>query len=446
MKITFNFFILACLLFAAPAQATMLEVHEFYLDNGLQVIVLPNHKAPIVKHMVWYKVGSADDPVGKGGIAHLLEHLMFRGTKKVPDSQFNEIIERNGGKSNAFTSRDHTAYHQLIDVSRLEVAMALEADRMSGLTVSDEAFAKERDIVYQERQQRVANNSQSRFSEQAFRILWQNSPYSRPISGTDQEIMNLSHQDALDFYRRYYRPENAVLVLAGDIDVDTAKILAAKYYGKIKNPQYAEQPKVDFSPAPELNHYRIESFMRDIRTPRIFQHYIVPSIKDDPKAGFALMLFSYYLGESETSYLDMNLVVPQLAAEVSASYSGIMRGPGLFSVGMVPVPEMPIAEAEDLLNDTIRGAMCALTPETLEKIKKKMISGQVYIRDNLDEAAFLAGQLTATGLPLSLLENYEQNIMAVSIDDVFSVFKNMLDHSTSITAVIMPENNEENTK
>ena len=210
------------------AGAKIFDMEEFRLDNGLQVIVIPNRKAPIVRQMIWYKVGSVDEALGKGGTAHLLEHLMFRGTKKVKNSDFNAIIARNGGESNAFTAQDFTAYYETTDVSRLELAMALEADRMENLDFGKKAFDKERDVVFQERMQVVENNPSSYFGESLRRVLWQQHPYSRPISGSPEEIKSVSRADVMDFYRRYYAPNNAILLLSGDIEPKTAKLLAEK--------------------------------------------------------------------------------------------------------------------------------------------------------------------------------------------------------------------------
>ena len=176
--------VFAALFWAENTRAELLPIESFNLNNGLQVIVVSNTKAPIVKQMLWYKTGSIDEPVGRGGVAHLLEHLMFRGTKKVPDSEFNDIIAQNGGDSNAFTSTDFTAYHEFVDISRLEVVMALEADRMVNLDFDDDAFQKERQIVFQERKQRIDNNPTAQFSEIMNRTLWQDCPYARPVTGT----------------------------------------------------------------------------------------------------------------------------------------------------------------------------------------------------------------------------------------------------------------------
>ena len=223
-------FLLTMLAFGNSAQAKLFNGEEFYLDNGLRVIVIPNHRAPIVKHMVWYKAGSIDEPLGKGGEAHLLEHLMFRGTRKIKGNRFNEIMEANGAESNAFTSTDMTAYHQGLDISRLELAMFLEADRMQNLEISDKDFALERDIVFQERKQRIDNNPAAYFGEALRRSLWLDHPYARPVTGMPEEILALTKEDVEAFYNKFYAPNNAVLVLSGDIDVKTAKLLAEKYY------------------------------------------------------------------------------------------------------------------------------------------------------------------------------------------------------------------------
>ena len=192
----------------SSAQAKLFDIEEFRLDNGLQVIVIPNHKAPIVKQMVWYKVGSVDEPAGKGGLAHLLEHLMFRGTEDVEDGAFNQIVSDNGGVMNAFTSRDVTAYHEFVDITRLELMMFLEADRMKNLNITPEAFEKERKIVFQERMQMVENNPTAAFGEMMRRTLWQEHPYARPVSGFPNEIMSLTLEDAQNFYKTHYMKDN----------------------------------------------------------------------------------------------------------------------------------------------------------------------------------------------------------------------------------------------
>lgn len=486
--------------------AKLFEIEEFYLNNGLHVVVIPNHKAPIVKQMIWYKAGSIDEDSGKGGIAHLLEHLMFRGTKKVKGSTFNDIIAANGGYSNAFTSHDFTVYHEFLDISRLEAAMALEADRMVNLDISDDAFLGERQIVYQERQERIADNPPAIFGETLNRVLWQDNPYSRPVSGTEEEIKNLRREDAVTFYNRHYGPDNAVLVLAGDIDGAVARQLAEKYFGsiaprkksflknikavpqKLKNlvradttgtgekkeaaannrdfekNQEADQPvtvkaeradksqtepsamfetvpskKLFSAPQSLARHqYRVDSAVSKVQATRLIQQYVVPSLKDDVKTAYALMVFSKYLGEGDNSFLNQQLVLSGKAAAAGSSYDGLSRGPATFMVMAVLLPETNIAKMEILLEQKIKQALNSLTEEMLEQEKRKMLAGLVYIQDNPEDAAMLAGNMAALGLKASEINQYEEYLRQVRLDDVKNAVTQMLNNASSITGILRP--------
>ena len=276
----------------------MFDLQEFQLENGLQVFVVENHRAPIVKQLLLYKTGAKDEPLNKGGVAHLLEHLMFRGTKKVPDSSYNDIMAQNGAEDNAFTTRDLTGYHQLVDVSRLELAMALEADRMENLNFSKKAFEKERQIVFEEREQRVSNNPKARFSEDFNKIFWNNHPYGKPVTGTETEIKNLTAEDVYAFYKAFYTPQNAVLVLAGDIDLPTAKTLVQKYYSTVANrPNHQTVENVSAS-ADGSSNFKLTQTKKEISAPQLVKQYLVPSLHEDPKTAYALMILASYLGEA----------------------------------------------------------------------------------------------------------------------------------------------------
>ena len=435
--------VLLLFLLCFDAGAKVLDAETFTLKNGLQVVVIPNHKAPIIKQMLWYKAGAIDELSGKGGIAHLLEHLMFRGTSKVPDSTFNDIVAQNGGDANAFTSHDFTAYHEFVDISRLEVIMALEADRMADLQITDEAFDKERKIVFQERQQRVTNSPTARFSELLERTLWQDYPYARPVTGTESEIMNLSKADAEAFYQRYYTPDNAVLVLAGDIDYHTAYKLSKKYFGKIKKQRGMPTSKPIFSRWSDKNVYRVETTMPEIKLPRIVQKYVVPSLTDNEKSAYALMLFSKYLGEGDNSYMNKKLVLTGRATAAGSSYNALNRGVGTFSLSMLPAPETTVQQAENVINSLVAEALNALTDERLQAEKQKLTAGLVYIRDNPEDAAMLAGQMAALDLELDKIEAYEDSINAITLDDVKAAVNAMLLNSTYITGLLLPEHNKE---
>ena len=431
-----------CFLFGIrSACAKIFDMEEFRLDNGLQVIVIPNHKAPIVRQMVWYKVGSVDEALGKGGTAHLLEHLMFRGTKKVKDSEFNSIIARNGGESNAFTAQDFTAYYETMDVSRLELAMALEADRMENLDFGQKAFDKERDVVFQERMQVVENNPSSYFSESLRRVLWQQHPYGRSISGSPEEIKSISRADIMDFYRRYYSPNNAILVLSGDIEPKTARLLAEKYFGGIE-----PRPAGDKADFPKLDKYfsgRLEMSLPEIKAVRLIKSYIAPSFNTEPRAIYPLLVLSAYLGEGETSKLYKKLVLEKKnALGVSTSYDFASRSYGGFSISAMPKENADLKAFEKALNKAVEEALAEITVEEIETTKEKMLAGQVYLRDNPNDAAYIAGSMAAVGIPVEDIENHADNIRKVSAEDVRRAAEKLFGSAINVTGIIRPQQEE----
>ncbi len=443
MKKTIYLIVLYVLFFPLLAWAELLPMEEFSLPNGLRVIVISNHKAPIVKQMLWYKVGSIDEPVGKGGVAHLLEHLMFRGTKNIPDSGFNEIVARHGADSNAFTSTDFTAYHELSDISRLEVMMALEADRMVNLEFEPEAFKAERQIVFQERKQRIDNNPTAQFGELLNTMLWQKSPYARPVTGTEEEILNLTPADVRSFYQTYYSPANAVLVLSGDINLTEAQILVQKYFGSITK----KTPKSDKDDADERErlsagkyHTTVQMQMRhpEVRTPRVVRQYLVPSLKEDVRKAYALMVFAQYLGGGDSSFLNKELVLSGRVAAAAASYSLLSRGAGVFAVSAVPMRAQTALKTETLLSQAVQQAMNALDKESTEKEKQKILSGLVYIKDNPSDAAMLVGQMAALGFSLADINAYEDNIRQVTTEEIKTIVLDMIENAPSVTGFLLP--------
>ena len=424
-------------LLCSPAEAKLFDIGEFYLDNGLRVLVIPNHKAPIVKHMVWYNAGSMDEQPGKGGAAHLLEHLMFRGTEEIPGNRLNEILEQNGAESNAFTAQDFTAYHQLLDISRLELAMYLEADRMQNLQILPEHFALERDIVFQERQQVVENNPAAYFNEAVRRVLWQDHPYGRPITGMPEEISGLRQEDAEDFYRRYYAPANAVLVLSGDIDGSTARQLATKYYGKVKARPSGERKKF-----PELKtdfKSRVEMKLQGIAAPRLSLNFAVASAGTDKDDIYKLAVLAKYLAGGEVSALYKDLVLKQKAAlAVSAVYDEASRSYGTFSINAVPAAGVSAQQLEEQLRRAIAEAVKNFDESKLEKIKRRMRAGLVYLQDNPADAAYIAGSLATVGLSKAEIENYDAGIEKVTVGGVKAAAAEMLQHAPQVTGILEP--------
>ncbi len=428
------FLIMICLVVSiSDTNAKTFAMEEFFLNNGMQVVVIENHKAPIVKHMVFYKVGAVDEPRGKGGIAHLLEHLMFRGTKKVKGQEFNRIMEQNGAESNAFTSQDVTAYHQFLDISRLELAMFLEADRMKNLKISDSDFETERDIVFQERKQRVDNNPSAKFYEMVRRALWGNHPYGNPVTGLDDEIKNLSRKDAVEFYEKYYSPNNAVLVLSGDIKVDEAKRLAEKYYGNLKPVEF-ERTKID--DLPKNFEIRLKTKMDEVKLGRLIKMMVVPSFIQDKNKAYALEVLSEYLSQDENSPLYQKLVASdKKALNVSAYYDGISRSFASFVFSAVPV-DKPDENFEKAIEKAWKFAIEKLDEKELEKTKQKMLSDLVYMKDNPSTLAQTAGWMAASGVGIDELQNYENNIKNVSLNDVKNVADFVWNKAPKATGVL----------
>lgn len=423
--------------FSIEGQAKGLVSERFFLDNGLEVIVLENHKAPLVQQMLFYKSGAADEAAGKGGSAHLLEHLMFRGTEKVEGQALNRLLEENGAESNAFTSQEVTAYHQLADISRLELLMFLEADRADGLFLKESDFETERQIVYQERKQRVDNNPTALFFEKIRRVLWQDHPFANPVTGTDKEIQSLSKKDVADFYKTYYAPNNAVLVLAGDIEVATARRLAQKYYGHwVKS----DVQQTVFPELPKKYRAQVEMSLPDVQKCLVSRIYAVPSFKQDKKTAYALDVLSSYLAGDETSPLYQKLVLrDKLLVGLDVDYSGISRHAGTFSMTFVPVKNEVDASFLKKIDSAVAQAVKNLTSKELKKVKQKMLADQVYLEDSPQMSAQLAGYLAATGTGLDILTDYEADIQAVQEEDVRRVFELLRTQTAQVTGILCPE-------
>ena len=306
---------------AETAQAGA-NVTQFVLDNGMEVVVIPDHRAPIVTHMVWYKVGSADEPAGKSGIAHFFEHLMFKGTAKHKAGEFGARIAEIGGHENAFTSYDYTAYFQTVTPDALETMMSFEADRMRNLILTDAVIGPERDVILEERRSRVEGSPQALLEEEVQATLFQNHPYRIPIIGWMHEMEKLNRAEAVEFYNRYYAPNNAVLVVAGDVEPDTVRSMAERTYGKVaRGPDLP--PRIRPS-EPEQNTRRSVTLTdRRVTVPSFSKSWVVPSYhRAKPGEAEALDLLSEILGGGTRSRLYQALVVK----------AGIAAGAGAYSV------------------------------------------------------------------------------------------------------------------
>ena len=418
---------LCCFLMAgfAPlseAGAAIFGASEFYLDNGLRVIVVPNHKAPIVKQMLWYKK-----------IYDTLPLLPLHGPAFVHGVE--AMTELLPGVIQVATF--DSAYHQSMDISRLELAMFLEADRMLNLDLSQENFELERDIVYQERKQVVENNPAAAFNENLRRLIWGEHPYARPITGMPEEIKTLKLDDVRDFYHQYYAPNNAILVLAGDITPETAKILAEKYYGKLKakpSPKEVDWPELKSGGATHL-----EMSLPRINSVRLINSWVVPAYVQEKNDIYALAVLSKYLGEGKTSKLYKRLVKNKkvaLAVESSYDYGG--RSYGSFSVYAIPQDGVSPQNLQKELSEELNRAINEIDDQAIEKTKLKMRSGLVFLRDNPNDAAMIVGSMAAVGMSLEEIENYEANIEAVNADMVKRMAKAWLRAENMVSGVLKP--------
>ncbi len=422
------------------AMAGVFNPETFRLANGMQVVVIPNHRAPVVTHMVWYKVGSADEPPGKSGIAHLLEHLMFKGTKTLKPGEFSAILARNGGQENAFTSYDYTSYFQSVAVDRLELVMRLEADRMTNLVLTEKDVNTEKLVIMEERRQRTDNNPRSILGEQVNAAFFLNYPYRKPVIGWRREIRGLTLNDAISFYRKWYAPNNATLVVAGDITASQLRPLAEKYYGKIP----ARKVPARIRPQEPPHRADIKVLLRDkrVRQPIWSRSYMAPSyITGKTEYADALDVLSEILGGGATTRLYRDLVVKRkLAVSVGISYNPGGIGPTDFTFSASPKPGVSV----DTLKQAIDGEIAKLlksgiTADELARAKQSMQDSAIYARDSIQTGARELGAALSTGRSVEDVESWPQRINKVSLEEVNRAARAILYNRHSLSALLLPE-------
>lgn len=421
---------------AAEAQASIFEAQTFTLDNGLQVVVIENHRAPIVTQMLWYKTGATDDPSGKSGIAHVLEHMMFKGTEAVPDGEFSKIIARNGGTENAFTTRDFTAYYQNIARDRLELVMFLEADRMKNLRFSQKDFEPELEVVKEERLMRTENNPAALLNERKNALLWGEHPYARPVIGTKKELSSLTLDDAKQFYQTHYAPDNAVLVVAGDVTAEELKPLAEKYYGKIPPSRTAVEKKQFELPYPVRS--KIEMRHPQIKLHSLQREYIVPSyLSDGKEQSFAYAVLDEILGTYHLGKMYKHFVAQRKnARSVSTNYSGFMADKGSFFFSLIAKENYSLTDLEAELDRFLSPE--SVTQKDVDKAKKRLVADLEYLNDNPETAANLIGSFYVLGMNVQDLKDWKTNIEKVSLADVRKAYADMLTGSY-VTTYLMPK-------
>jgi zinc protease len=425
------------------ARAQFFNAESFTLDNGLQVVVVPNHRVPVVTHMVWYKVGAADEPPGKSGLAHVLEHMMFKGTDTIPPGQFSKIVARNGGRDNAFTSSDYTGYFQNIARDRLETVMEMEADRMANLRLAEDDFQTERDVVIEERLSRTENEPAALLGERLDQALWSVHPYRNPVIGWAHELAALTRQDALDFYDLYYAPNNAVVVIAGDITADAVRPMAERTYGRVPADHAAPaRARVRDLPPPvdvalTMTHPRVAqaSWWRRI---------IAPGQNTEHAELYApLQVLAELLGGGPVSRLYDGLVMEQkVAVSAGAGYSGRAVDFGTFSLYATPAAGRTPAEVGAAVEAEIaRLLQDGVTEAEVEGAKRRLKASVIYARDSMFGAARIVGAALATGASLDDIERWPDDVAAVTPDDVMEAARAVFVGTSSATAILQPQSN-----
>ena len=415
------------------------DVAFFTLANGLEVVVVPDHRAPVVTNMVWYKVGSADETPGKSGLAHFLEHLMFKGTTKNPGATFSQNVDEVGGQENAFTTADYTGFFQRVPREHLKEVMAFEADRMTGLVLTDDVVRPELNVVLEEQNMRVANNPGARLDEQMDAALYLNHPYGRPVIGWRQEIEKLGREDALAFYQRFYSPNNAIVVVAGDVTADEVKADAEATYGKVAdraptNPR--QRPSEPIQEAPRtvtLADPRVEQ-------PSVTRDYLVPSeTTAKPGESEALDVLAHVLGNGEDCRLYRTLVVDKgIALNAGAYYSGTALDYATFGIYGMPKPGATLHDVETGIDAILADvAEHGVTAGELDRAKIGLIASAVYAQDNQAALARWYGAALATGQTVDMVRTWPDRIRAVTADAVQQAAHDWLDIRRSVTGYLV---------
>jgi len=438
-------FVAACLvLLALTASAHAREFvrpETFTLRNGLQVVVITDRRAPVVTHMLWYRVGAADEPRGYSGIAHFFEHLMFKGTRQIAPGEFSRTVARNGGEDNAFTNWDYTAYFERIARDRLELVMRMEADRMRNLQFSDETFASERDVIAEERRQRVDNNPGAVLGERMRAMLWPHHPYGTPVIGWLHEINALDREIVLEFYRTWYAPNNAILVVAGDVDAAELRPLAERHYGRLR-PTRNLPARTWVTDPPNVGPMRVTHSDVKVRQPSFSRLYRAISYGTDTgRQAHSLDVAMEILGGSETSRLYRALVEEQriaVSAGASANSSGL--GGGSVSVWATPVEGVTLEQVETAADAVIATYLRDGPTETeLTRARNLLTANAIYSRDSQESLANIYGASLAQGESIDDVVNWPADIEAVTRDDVMTMARQTLDINASVTGWLLPE-------
>ena len=431
---------LFCLPLAVGAATSANQPKEKVLSNGLKVIVKEDHRAPVVVSQVWYKAGSMDEHNGTTGVAHVLEHMMFKGTKSVPSGNFSKQIAAAGGRENAFTNRDHTAYFQTLEKSKLELALKLEADRMHHLVLSKTEFEKEIEVVRNERRWRTDDKPHGMVYEQFIASAFQSHPYHWPVIGWMNDLENMKVEDARAWYHTWYAPNNAVLVVAGDVQADAVFKLAQKYFGPIKAKTLpVRKPQAE----PEQLGIRRIVVKAPAKLPYILMGWKAPALRDANKDvdPYALEVLGGVLSANAAARLPTALVrTSQVAVDVDSGYDSVERGPGMFLIDATPSEGKTVSEVEAAIRtvlDTLKRD--GISEEELNRVKAQVIASQVYQRDSVFYQAMKIGELETNGIGYRAIETRIEKLKAVTVEQVQAVAKKYLIDDTLTVATLDPQ-------
>jgi zinc protease len=417
------------------------QVTSFTLDNGMDVVVIEDHRAPVVVHMVWYRAGSADEPAGASGIAHFLEHLMFKRTETMESGEFSRTVAQNGGRDNAFTSYDYTGYFQRVAADRLGLMMQMEADRMVNLRLDDAEIATEREVIIEERNQRVENSPAALFREQKDAVQYMNHRYGVPIIGWRHEMVSLDRDDVLAFYERFYAPNNAILVVAGDVTPDAVRALAEEHYGPIPaNPNLPERARP--TEPPQTAERRITFRDARVAQPYVSRSYLAPERDSGAQeTAAALTILAELLGSGTTSVMAEALQFDtQIATFTGAFYSGMSLDKTTFDVVVVPSEGVTLEEAEAAMDKVLADFLnTGVDAEHLDRIKMQLRAAQIYARDNVDSIANRYGRALTQGLMVADVQAWPDILQAVTADDVMAAARMVLDREQAVTGWLMAE-------
>jgi zinc protease len=422
------------------APAAQAKIYEHTLANGLKVVVDEDHRAPVVVQQIWYKAGSMDEISGKTGIAHVLEHMMFKGTHAVPAGEFSKRIAAAGGRENAFTSNDYTAYFQQLHKSKLPLAMQLEADRMHNLNLTAAEFSKEIKVVMEERRWRTDDQASGLLQEKMMAVIYQEHPYHHPVIGWMDDLEAMTVADAKDWYRRWYAPNNATLVIAGDVKAAEVFALAQRYYGKI--PKRVLPVRRHLIEPPQVGIKRLV-VKAPAELPQLVMSYQAPMIRDPAKDSqpYALEVLAGILNGNDSARLNKHLVrEQQIASDVGAGYESVARGPGLFTLEATPSTGKTAQDVEAALrNEIALLVQDGVSFDELQRVKAQVMAGEVFKLDSTFYRAMQIGQMESVGLGHKAIPVMLEKIQAVTAEQVQQAAREVLQDDRLTVAVLDPQ-------